>query len=88
MYLLTLADSSGDGAYALIDKYGEKVLLMFEEKDDATRYALMLKDSDEYDKEMTVVEVEDDLAIKTCKMNNYKYTVVTPNDIIVPPLSS
>jgi len=86
MYLLTIANSSDDGAYALKDKYGEKVLLMFEEEDDATRYALMLKDSEEYAKEMTVVEVEDDLAIKTCKMHNYKYTVVTPNDIVIPPI--
>lgn len=88
MYLLTLANSSDDGAYALKDKYGEKVLLMFEEEDDAERYAMMLEYSEEYHKEMTVVEVEDDLAIKTCKMHNYKYTVVTPNDIVVPPLSS
>jgi len=88
MYLLTIANSSDDGAYALKDKYGEKVLLMFEEEDDATRYALMLKDSEEYAKEMTVVEVEDDLAIKTCKMHNYKYTVVTPNDIVIPPILS
>lgn len=87
MYLLTLANSSDDGAYALKDKYGEKVLLMFEEEDDAERYAMMLEYSEEYHKEMTVVEVEDDLAIKTCKMHNYKYTVVTPNDIVVPPLS-
>ena len=86
MYLLTIANSSDDGAYALKDKYGEKVLLMFEEEDDATRYAMMLKDSEEYAKEMTVVEVEDDLAIKTCKMHNYKYTVVTPNDIVIPPI--
>ena len=86
MYLLTISDSSDDGAYALKDKYGEEVLLMFEEEDDATRYALMLNDSEEYSKEMAVVEVEDDLAIKTCKMHNYKYTVVTPNDIIIPPI--
>ena len=86
MYLLTISDSSDDGAYALKDKYGEKVLLMFEEEDDATRYALMLNDSEEYSKEMAVVEVEDDFAIKTCKMHNYKYTVVTPNDIIIPPI--
>jgi len=86
MYLLTLKDSSDDGAYALRDKYGEKVLLMFEDEDDATRYALLLEDSEDYHKEMSVVEVEDELAIKTCKMHNYKYTVITSDDIIVPPI--
>ena len=36
-------------------------------------------------KEMDVVEVDDDLAIKTCKMYNYKYAVITPDDIVIPP---
>ena len=52
---------------------------------DAVRYALLLEEDPEYDKEMEVVEVDDEIAIKTCKIHNYKYTVVTPNDIIIPP---
>jgi hypothetical protein len=56
---------------------------LFEEEDDATRYALMLEDQEET--EMEVVEVDDELAIKTCKVNNYKYAVITPDDIIIPP---
>jgi len=43
----------------------------------------MLEDQDE--SEMDVVEVDDALAIKTCRMYNYKYAVVTPNDIVIPP---
>ena len=42
MYLLTLKDRQDDGAYAVADKYGEKVLFLFEEEDDAERYALHL----------------------------------------------
>jgi hypothetical protein len=34
---------------------------------------------------MEIVEVDDELAIKTCKNNNYKYAVITPNDIVIPP---
>jgi hypothetical protein len=83
MFLLTLKDQRGDGAFAVQDKYGEKVLFLFQEEDDATRYALMLEDQEE--KEMEVVEVDDELAIKTCKMYNYRYAVVTPNDIVIPP---
>ena len=86
MYLLTLKDRKDDGAYAVHDKYGEKVLFMFEEEDDAVRYALMLEDDENYSKEMEVVEVDDDIAIKTCKMHNYKYAVITPNDIVIPPI--
>jgi hypothetical protein len=85
MYLLTLKDHRDDGAYAVSDKYGEKVLFLFKEEDDAVRYALLLEEDPEYDKEMEVVEVDDEIAIKTCKIHNYKYTVVTPNDIIIPP---
>jgi len=83
MFLLTLKDKKDEGAFAVQDKYGEKVLFLFEEEDDATRYALMLEDQEE--KEMDVIEVDDELAIKTCKLYNYKYAVITPNDIVIPP---
>jgi len=83
MFLLTLKDRKDDGAYAVQDQYGHKVLFLFEEEDDAVRYALMLED--QQDTEMDVVEVDDELAIKTCKMYNYKYAVVTPDDIVIPP---
>ena len=36
--------------------------------------------------EMHVIEVDDDLMIKTCDMNDYRYTVITENDIVIPPL--
>jgi hypothetical protein len=83
MFLLTLKDRKDDGAYAVQNRYGDKVLFLFEEEDDATRYALMLEDQE--DAEMEVVEVDEVLAIKTCRMYNYKYAVITPNDIVIPP---
>ena len=33
MYMLTLKDRTTDGAYAVSDKNGQKILLMFEESD-------------------------------------------------------
>jgi len=83
MFLLAIRDRKDDGAYAVIDQNGDKVLFLFEEEDDAARYAMMLEDQDE--SEMDVVEVDDALAIRTCRMYNYKYAVVTPNDIVIPP---
>tara|TARA_B100001113_G_C20810347_1_gene492272 strand:+ start:346 stop:621 length:276 start_codon:yes stop_codon:yes gene_type:complete len=86
MYLLTLRDKKDEGAYAVDDGYGDKVLFLFEQEDDAERYAMMLELEKEGDnKEMDVVEVDDDLAIKTCKVHNYKYAVITPDDIVIPP---
>ena len=56
---------------------------MFEEEDDAERYAMMLDDTE--DSKMKVIEIDDALAIMTCKRYNYKYAVITPNDIVIPP---
>ena len=83
MFLLTLKDKKDDGAYAVQNRYGEKVLFLFEDEEDAERYAMLLEDND--DAYMDVVEVDDALAILTCKRYNYKYAVVTPNDIVIPP---
>ena len=55
MWLLTLKDRKDDGAYAVQDRYGDKVLLLFEQQDHETRYALMLEDDAVYQKPMEVV---------------------------------
>ena len=83
MYLLTLKENKGEGAYAVDDRYGNQVLFLFEKEDDAERYAMMLEDQE--DREMDVIEVDSELAIKTCKMHNYKYAVITPDDFVIPP---
>ena len=85
MFLLTLKDHQDDGAYAVSDQHGDKVLFLFEEEDDAVRYAMMMGDiSDKEPNPMEVIEVDGELAIKTCKMYNYKYAVITPNDFVIP----
>ena len=86
MFLLTLKNRKDDGAFAVEDAGGDKVLFLFEQEDDAERYAMMLNDNE--DSEMIVVDVDGKLAIRTCKMYNYKYAVITPDDIVIPPRSS
>ena len=89
MFLLTLKNKKDDGAYAVADDFGEKVLFLFEQEDDAVRYAMMMRDVAETDENpMDVIEVDGELAIRTCKMYNYKYAVITPDDIVIPPRSS
>jgi len=83
MYLLTLKDHNDEGAYAVMNKYGEKVLFLFQMEDDAERYAMQLNDEEK--NPMKVIEVDDQLAIMTCRRYNYKYAVITPNDIVIPP---
>ena len=83
MFLLTLKEKAEEGAYAVQDEYGDKVLFLFEREDDAERYAMQLHEQDEA--EMAIIEVDGKVAIKTCKVYNYKYAVITPNDIVIPP---
>ena len=85
MFLLSLQHRRDDGAFAVQDSNGDKVLFLFEEEDDAERYKLMLQDLEiDVDRKMDIIEVEDDLAIKTCSMYNYKYAVITPDDLVIP----
>tara|TARA_B100001029_G_scaffold174188_1_gene174000 strand:+ start:876 stop:1154 length:279 start_codon:yes stop_codon:yes gene_type:complete len=83
MFLLASKNSSQQGAYAVENKDGENVLFFFEEEDDADRYAMLLKV--EQDRSLSVIEIEEALAIRTCKMYNYRYAVIKPDDIVIPP---
>ena len=84
MYILTIAGKEKEGAYSVPDGEGAKLLYLFTEEDDALRYAMMLEE-DDYP-EMLVLEVEDEIMIKTCESHGYNYTVITSNDIVIPPV--
>ena len=83
MFILTSKNSAEQGAYAVENQDGENVLFFFEEEDDAERYALMLE-ADE-DRSLAVMEIEEGLAFRTCKLYNYRYAVIKPEDIVIPP---
>jgi len=83
MYIITIKGKEKEGAYSVIDQDEDQVLYIFQNQDDATRYALQLEDID-YPK-MKVIEIEDDIMIKTCELHGHKYAIITPDDIIVPP---
>ena len=83
MFILTFAGKEKDGAYSVPDEEGDQILYLFEQEDDALRYAMMLED-DDYP-EMNVLEVEDEVMIKTCKVHGYNYTVITEDDVVIPP---
>ena len=82
MFLLTLKDQQAEGAYAVHNSYGEKVLFLFQKEDDAERYAMMLEDLE--NSPMDVIEIDDNLAIMTCKRYNYKYAAVSYTHLTLP----
>ena len=83
MYILTIKGKESKGAYSVVDQDNEQVLYMFENKDDATRYALQLEDRDY--PQMRVLEIEEEMMIRSCEMHGHRYAVITPDDIVVPP---
>ena len=66
-----------------MDELGNHILYIFEESDDAVRFAMLLEE-DGYPK-MDVVEVEEKVVVKACEIRDYEYRIFTPNDIVIPP---
>jgi hypothetical protein len=83
MYIISVDGREEEGAYAATDNLGRHILYIFEEEDDAIRFATLLEE-DDYPK-MTVIEVEEDVIIRSCKYHEYDYQIFTSNDIVIPP---
>lgn len=83
MYLITVYGNEEKGAYAGVDEFGNHILYIFEEEDDANRFAMLLEE-DDYPK-MHVIEVEENVALKACELHGYEYRIFTLDDIVIPP---
>ena len=83
MHIITIDGKEDAGAYSVQNELGEDVLYIFEEEDDAVRFAIMLEE-DDYP-EMHVIEIEDSVMLQTCELHGYQYTLITPDDIVIPP---
>ena len=73
LHILTIDGQEEEGAYSVADSLGEKILYIWEEEDDAVRFAMMLEE-DGFP-EMNILEVEDEVLLKTCEMHEYQYTI-------------
>lgn len=83
MHILTIDGREEQGAYSVVDEEGNQILYLFEEEDDAVRFAMMLEEMDY--PTMHVIEIEDDIILKTCEMNGYQYAIITADDLVIPP---
>jgi len=83
VHIITVKGMKDEGAYAVLNEYGEKVVFLFQEKDDARRYAMMLEVNG--DPPMDVITVNDKVAIGACERTGTRYTVISKNDIVIPP---
>ena len=85
MFILTIHGKEEEGAYSVRNEEGHHVLYLFEEEDDAVRYAMQLEEQG--GPEMHVLEVEPDMMTGVCETNGYDYAIITKNDIVIPPLT-
>ena len=83
MFVLTLANQP-DGVYSVYDEEDKKVIPIFQLEDDADRYLLQLQENISYPK-MEVVEMEDHVIIDACQQRGQPFTVITPDDLLIPP---
>ena len=83
MFVLTLANQP-DGVYSVYDEEDKRVIPIFQLEDDADRYAELISIEDDYP-EMSVIEVDDFVAMRACETHDYMYNIIRPDDIVVPP---
>ena len=82
MFILTVYGKESEGAYSVLDDNGEQIIYLFEESDDAIRFAMMLEEEGGVD--MHVIELPDESVIKSCEISNCKYAIITKNDFVIP----
>ena len=83
MFVLTLANQP-DGVYSVYDEEDKRVIPIFQLEDDADRYLLQLQENISYPK-MEVVEMEDHVIIDACQQRGQPFSVITPDDLLIPP---
>mgnify|MGYP001247473865 CR=1 FL=1 len=83
MHIITPVQEKREGAYAVVDESGEKVVFFFAERDDAERYVMMLECNGQTS-EMEVVDIPDKAAIAACERTGTKYTIITKNELVIP----
>ena len=82
MYVLTLENHT-EGVYSVYDEQKNRVVPIFQIEDDADRYLEMLEDRDY--PAMTVVEMEDHVIIGACQDRGQRFSIITPDDFLIPP---
>ena len=83
MFVITLKDHP-QGIYSVFNKEEQRIVPLFELQDDAIRYVMQLAE-DEENPELQVMNVEPDHIIQACRSQGQKWSIITSDDLIVPP---
>ena len=83
MYIITLEDHP-DGVFSIFDDAEDRVIPIWIDNDDADRYLMMMGYDEDYPP-MEVVEIEDHVIIGACQDRAQKFSIITPDDFLIPP---
>lgn len=83
MYVITLQDEPS-GIYSVFNDSQDRIIPLFEQEDDALRYLFLLEEVND-DTDLEILEVEPDLIITACRSQGQKYSIITADDLIIPP---
>ena len=82
MFILTIEDHP-EGVFSLHDDDENRIVPIWTKNDDAQRYLMMIQEEDY--PPMQVVEMEDHVIIGACQDRGQKFSIITPDDFIIPP---
>ncbi len=89
MFILTTSPTGGVYAVQAVPEEGEsgkkmKTVHVFEQRDDAFRYREWLTATD-YKDQLDIMEVDTNIIALNCDKYGYHYTIVGPNELVIPP---
>ena len=83
--MFVLLDKKTGGVYAVReDNRKERVVQIFLDKDDATRYYDMLL-ADDYPRKLDVMEIGEEQVKETCTMHGYAFSIISADEFVIPP---
>ena len=82
--MFVLTDKKTGGVYAVNNIDDVKTVHMFQQKEDAQRYMHLLEAND-YSQQLDLMEIDVDAVAINCEKFGYQYSIVSKNDLIIPP---
>ena len=83
MFIITLEDHP-DGVFSVFNNAEDRVIPIWTEEDDVDRYILMMEEDPDYPP-MQVVEMDDHVIIGMCQERGQRFSIITPDDFLIPP---
>jgi len=82
--MYVLSDIKSGGIYAIKSKNRRKTVTVFEDYDDAERYAGQLE-AEDYNDELEIIECDPTVISINCNTYGYTYLIIKKDDLLIPP---